>query len=92
MVMSILRKVVLICHEYEQTDDGGNVIGIQPLLTVRVVKPSRSGSVRVYYLGRCERNGLEDEMHNSCWMIHLVGSRTGVADNIQWTFRRLRQG
>ncbi len=93
MVLSTNKNVVLICHEYEQTDDEGNVIGVQPLLTGKSRQAVPLRFSEVYWL-RKVRQGLSwiTKCTTHADGLHLVGSRTGVADEIQWTYADVRQG
>jgi len=88
MVMSTTKNVVLICHEYEQTDDGGNVLGFSPYSQVRVVKPSRSGSVRCITLGRCER---EWPGRRNAQLMLMDYTSSALALELQTTFSGLSQ-
>lgn len=87
MVKDSGKNLVLLCHEKEQLDDEGNIIGIVPLLTgksdeavplkfdeVYRIKLSRKGTdwVRVC---QTKADGLSK-----------VGTRLGVPDGIEWNY------
>lgn len=93
MVMSTNKNVVLICHEYEQTDGDGNVIAVTPLLTGKSRQAIPLRFSEVYWL-RKVREGLtwKTKCTTHADGLHLVGSRTGVKDGIQWTYADVRQG
>jgi len=93
MVLSTDKNVVLICHEYEQTDDEGNVIGVQPLLTGKSRQAVPLRFSEVYWLRKI-RQGLNwvTKCVTHADGLHLVGSRTGVVNDVQWTYADVRQG
>lgn len=92
MILSTEKHVVFICHEYEKTDDQGNVVGVEPLLTgkSRQVVPLKFGEV--YWL-RSRRKGTEWETvcttkHDG---FHVAGSRNSITDQIPWTYDAVKK-
>ena len=87
MVASTDKNFVLICHEYEATDEKGNVVGVLPLLTGKSRQAVPLKFSELYWL-RMARRG--EDWVTLCLTesdgIHLAGSRTGVTGEIEWTY------
>lgn len=89
MVLSTDKNVVFICHEYEATDEKGNVIedGIQPLLTGKSRQAVPLRFDEVYHVRR-RRKG--EDWETVCTTkadgMHLCGSRNGIEDQITWEY------
>lgn len=90
MVLSTTKNVVFICHEYEQKDKQGTLIGLQPLLTgqSRQAVPLRFDEV---YWIRAKREGKD--WKRVCMTqpdgIHTVGSRSAVPNDILWDYEAI---
>jgi len=93
MVLSTNKHIVFVCHEYEQTDDSGNVIGMQPLLTGKSRQAIPLRFDEVYHI-RARRKGQlwERVCMTESDGIHLVGSRNGQKNDVQWSYADILQG
>ena len=92
MVLSTDKNVVFICHEYAATDEAGNVVAVEPLLTGKSRQAIPLRFDEVYWI-RARREGMS--WKRVCTTqpdgLHLVGSRNGVKDGIQWSYADIRQ-
>lgn len=93
MVLSTNKNVVFICHEYAVTDEAGNTIAVEPLLTGKSRQAIPLSFDEVYWI-RARRKGVAWE--RVCMVqpdgIHLVGSRNGQKNDVQWTYADVKQG
>lgn len=91
MVLSSGKNVVLICHEKEVTDDDGNVLRIEPLLTGKSSEAVPLKFNEVYRL-RARKVGPEYKrlLMTQTDGISKVGSRMGVPDGTEWNYPALK--
>ena len=90
MLVDSDKHVVVICHEREQTNDGGNVTGIVPLLTGKSVEDVPIMFDEVYRLmARPVGTTVVRELRTVPIGGMKVGSRLGVPDGTPWDYESL---
>lgn len=97
MVVSTDKHVVCICHEKEQMDKEGNLIGIVPLLTGKSAEAVPLKFSEVYNIRRkaapeivngkpTGRVSYTPVCQTAADGLRKVGSRNGVADSTPWNY------
>lgn len=92
MVMASGKHVVFICHEKTVTDDNGNVLSIEPLLTGKSSEAVPLKFDEVYNL-RVGRKGpdITRTLLTTSDGIRKAGSRYGVPSGIDWNYESINK-
>ena len=86
MVLGSGKHVVFICHEKEKTDDAGNTIAIEPLLTGKGTEAVSLLFDEVYRLRMSAGKRLLQTEQDA---IVKAGSRYGIANGTEWNWDAL---
>lgn len=87
MVLDVDKHVIVICHEKELTDDGGNLVARVPLLTGKSVDTVPLMFDEVYRtVSKVSGLDLLYRLQTVPDSTTKVGSRLGVPTDIEWDF------